>query len=202
MADIQQQPVVVAIGASAGGVEALTEVVAGLPPDLACSVLVTLHLPAGALSDLAHILDRSGPLPARPAVDGAPLEPGTITVAVPNRHLTVQDHRIVLSDEPGDGGHRPSIDKLFSSVAADYGPRSIGVVLSGVLDDGKLGLIAIRSDGGTTVVQQPSDALFPAMPVHAIEAGVVDHQVTARGVGALLVDLTNPELSRLRENNG
>jgi two-component system chemotaxis response regulator CheB len=180
---------VVAVGASAGGVEALTRFVAGLPPDLPYAVLVTLHLPAGSPSVLARILNRNGPLPVEPATDGAPLEPGTVRVAVPDRHLLAYDHRIALSQGPTENGHRPAINSLFRSVALSIGCRAVSVVLSGVLDDGTLGSAAIRSRGGTTIAQSPSDALFPAMPLAAIEAGVVDHQVEAGEVGALLVRL-------------
>jgi two-component system chemotaxis response regulator CheB len=180
---------VVAVGASAGGVEALTHFVAGLPPDLPYAVLVVLHVPAGAPSVLASILDRKGPLPAAPAIDGAPLEPGTIRVAVPNRHLLVYDHRIALSAGPTENGHRPAINSLFRSVAMSFGQRAVCVVLSGVLDDGTLGCAAIRSRGGTTIAQSRGDALFPAMPLNAIEAGVVDHEVVAAEVGGLLKQL-------------
>src|SRR5438309_7018145 len=138
-------PNVVAVGASAGGVEALTRFAAGLPADLPYAVLVTLHLPSGAPSVLARILDRNGPLPAEPAIDGVPLEPGTIRVAVPDRHLLVYDHRIVLSQGPTEDGHRPAINALFRSVALSIGRRAVSVLLSGVLDDGALGSAAIRS---------------------------------------------------------
>jgi two-component system, chemotaxis family, protein-glutamate methylesterase/glutaminase len=186
MAVQNNTPNVVAVGASAGGVEALTSFAAGLPPELPYAVLVALHMPPEAPSVLARILDRSGPLPAAEAVDGAPLEPSTIQVAVPNRHLLLHDHRIVLSEGPTENGHRPAINALFRSVALVYGRRAIGVLLSGVLDDGTLGSAAIRSQGGTTIAQSPTDALFPAMPLNAIEAGVIDHEAAAIEVGGLL----------------
>lgn len=182
---------VVAVGASAGGVEALTHFAAGLPPDLPYAVLVVLHMPAGAPSVLARILDRNGPLPAAQAVNGEPLEPGTIRVSVPNLHLLVDDHRIALSEGPTENGHRPAINALFRSVALSYGPRAVGVLLSGVLDDGTLGSAAIRSRGGTIIAQSPREALFPAMPLNAIEAGVVDHEVAASDVGGLLKQLAD-----------
>ena len=184
---------VVAVGASAGGVEALTHFAAGLPPDLPYALLVALHMPAGVPSVLARILDRNGPLPARQATDGAPLEAGTIYVSVPNRHLLVHESRIVLSKGPTENGHRPAINALFRSVALTYGERAVGVLLSGVLDDGLLGLAAIRSRGGTTIAQSPSDALFPALPQNAIDAGVVDHDMPASEVGGLLKQLADRE---------
>jgi two-component system, chemotaxis family, protein-glutamate methylesterase/glutaminase len=185
---------VVAVGASAGGVEALTHFAAGLPPDLPYALLVALHMPAGVPSVLARILDRNGPLRARQATDGVPLEAGTIDVSVPNRHLIVHDDRIVLSEGPTENGHRPAINALFRSVALAYGERAVGVLLSGVLDDGLLGLAAIRSRGGTTIAQSPSDALFPALPQNAINAGVVDHDMPAIEVGGLLKQLADREL--------
>lgn len=184
---------VVAVGASAGGVEALTHLVAGLPPDLPYAVLVVLHMPAGAPSVLARILDRNGPLAAAQAVDGAHLEPGTIRVAVPNHHLLVNDHRIALSEGPTENGHRPAINSLFRSVALAFGQRAVSVLLSGVLDDGTLGSAAIQSRGGTTIAQSRADALFPAMPLNAIDAGVVDYEVAAFEVGGLLKQLADRE---------
>ncbi|ORX05537.1 chemotaxis protein CheB [Mycolicibacillus trivialis] len=177
---------VVAVGASAGGVEALSSFVAGLPADLPHAVLVVLHLPIGAASVLARILDRRGPLRARAAVHGAPLQPGVIDVAVPGYHLLVDDGRLVLTDGPTENGHRPAVNALFRSVALAYGPRAVGILLSGVLDDGVHGLGAIHARGGTTVAQSPHDALFADMPHNAIRAGVVDHQLAAAEMGELL----------------
>ncbi|KUI09205.1 protein-glutamate methylesterase [Mycobacterium lehmannii] len=185
---------VVVVGASAGGVEALTQLAANLPEDLPYAVLVTLHMPASAPSVLARIIDRAGPLSAMTATDGEALKPGQIHVAVPDRHLLVYDHRVMLSEGPTENGHRPAINALFRSAALHYGPRSIGVVLSGVLDDGVLGAAAIRSRGGITVVQDPDDALFPGMPHNALRAGAVDHRAPAREIGALLSRLSERDI--------
>jgi two-component system, chemotaxis family, protein-glutamate methylesterase/glutaminase len=185
---------VVAIGASAGGVEALIAAAASLPRELPCAVLVVLHLPAGGPSVLARIIDRSGPLPAVPAVHGAPLEAGRIYVAVPDHHLLVRDHRVMLSEGPTENSHRPAINALFRSVALSAGQRAIGVLLSGVLDDGVLGSAAIRARGGTTVAQEPTNALFPAMPLNALQAGVIDHEVAAADLGSLLMRLADREI--------
>lgn len=185
---------VVAIGASAGGVEALSNLAAGLSPDVPYAYLVTLHVPAGAPSILARIIDRSGPLPAIAAEHGTRLEPGHIYVSRPDHHLLAADHRVVLSQGPTENGHRPAINALFRSVALAFGPRAIGVLLSGVLDDGVLGLAAIRSRGGTTIGQLPDDAVFPAMPTNAANAGVLDHQAAAADIGALLKELSHREI--------
>ncbi|BBX46254.1 chemotaxis protein CheB [Mycobacterium cookii] len=189
-------PEVVAVGASAGGVEALKCFAAGLPPGLPYAVLVVLHMPINAPSVLARILDRSGPLPATDAVHGEPLAPGTIRVAVPNRHLLVDGDRTVLSEGPTENGQRPAINALFRSVASACGHRAIGVLLSGVLDDGTSGLAAIRSRHGTTIAQLPDEALFPAMPRNAIDAGVIDHQTSAGKMGQLLMELAERDSSQ------
>lgn len=185
---------VVAVGASAGGVEALSRLAAGLSADLPYAYLVVLHFPAGAPSILARILDRSGPLPAVTAEDGAPLEPGRIYVSRPDRHLLVADHRVVLSQGPTENGHRPAINALFRSVAVAFGPRAVGVLLSGMLDDGVLGLGAIRSRGGTTIGQAPEDALFAALPTNARDAGVLDRLAAASEIGAVLKELAQKEI--------
>jgi two-component system chemotaxis response regulator CheB len=193
MADANGPLNVVAVGASAGGVEALTKFAAGLAPDLPYAVLVVLHMPAGAPSLLARIIDRSGPLRAVPASNGTPLQSGTVYVAIPSYHLLVDQQRILLSEGPTENSYRPAINALFRSVALGFGPRAVGVLLSGVLDDGKLGLGAIRSRGGTTIAQSPSDALFSAMPLNAIQAGVVDYELAATDIGGLLEQLADRE---------
>lgn len=160
---------VVVIGASAGGVEALRTVVAGLPPDLPAAVVVVLHVPRNSPGMLAGILDRAGPLPAAPAEHGSVLRPGAVHVAPPDHHVLVNDGRLVLSTGPTENGHRPAVDPLFRSAALARGPAATGVVLSGTRDDGAAGLVSLVEHGGTAVVQDPEDALFAAMPRHALE---------------------------------
>jgi two-component system, chemotaxis family, protein-glutamate methylesterase/glutaminase len=194
-ADVDTSPRgVVVVGASAGGVEALTQFVAGLPADLPFPIAVVLHMPPDAPSVLAKILDRSGPLRAVPASDGAVLEEGVIHVGVPDRHLLIADRRAALTEGPTENGYRPAINGLFRSAALSFGPHAIGVVLSGVLDDGVLGATAIKAMGGVTIVQHPEDALYPAMPINTIRAGVVDHQAAACDVGTLLAKLADREI--------
>jgi two-component system chemotaxis response regulator CheB len=180
---------VVGFGASAGGVEALSKVAAGLNPALGYAYLMVLHLPTRSPSILARIIDRSGPLPAVNAEGGATLEPGHIYVCTPDRHLMVEDNRVVVSRGPTENGHRPAINTLFRSIALEFGPRGVGVLLSGVLDDGIAGLAMIRSRGGITIGQLPEDALFPALPTNARKAGVLDHQAAAGDMGTLLTTL-------------
>ncbi|WP_082955900.1 chemotaxis protein CheB [Mycobacterium sp. E3339] len=182
---------VVAIGASAGGIEALCELAAGMPAELPFAVMIVIHMSRGTPSRLAEIIDRSGPMPAVAAVDGAPLEAGRIYTAVTDRHLLARADHVVLWDGPLEYGRRPAIDILFRSVASDYGPQAIGVLMSGMLDDGVAGLRAIKAAGGTTVVQEPSDALFPDLPTNALRAGVVDHTAAATDIGGLIARLAH-----------
>lgn len=185
---------VVAIGASAGGIEALSELAAAMPPGFPYAVMIVIHMSRGAPSLLAQIINRSGPLPAVAATDGAVLEAGRIYAAVPDHHLLARDHRVAMSDGPWESGRRPGIDALFRSVALDYGPRAIGVLMSGLLDDGVAGLRAIKAKGGVTVVQEPTDALFPDLPKNALKADVADHTATAKEIGELLAELADREI--------
>lgn len=160
---------VVVIGASAGGVEALRTVVGGLPVDLPAAVVVVLHVPRNSPGMLADILDRAGPLPVAVAEHGSVLRAGAVHVAPPDHHVLVSDGRLVLSTGPTENGHRPAVDPLFRSAALARGPAAIGVVLSGTRDDGAAGLVSLVEHGGTAVVQDPQEALFAAMPRHALE---------------------------------
>jgi two-component system, chemotaxis family, protein-glutamate methylesterase/glutaminase len=176
----------VVVGASAGGVEALRALVAGLPADFPASLLVVLHMPAGGTSALPAILERAGPVPAAAAVDGQPLIRGEIRTARPNHHLLVLDGRTRLVHGPTENGHRPAIDALFRSAARDQGTKVIGVLLSGVLDDGAAGLSAIAARGGLTIVQDPADALYPSMPASALRHLQPDHVLPAGQIGTVL----------------
>jgi two-component system, chemotaxis family, protein-glutamate methylesterase/glutaminase len=185
---------VIAVGASAGGIEALRAFVAGLPADYPGAVLVVLHMPRDAPSALPGILDRSGPLPAATAVDGEPLLPGRIYVAPNDHHLLVLDEHIRLTREPAENGHRPAVDALFRSVARVFGPRAVGVVLSGSQDDGAAGLTSIVRQGGLAVVQDPADALYPWMPYAALAQIRADHVGPAAGLGSLIAMITAADL--------
>jgi two-component system, chemotaxis family, protein-glutamate methylesterase/glutaminase len=184
----------VVVGASAGGIEALRELLGGLPPDLPATVLVVLHIPATANSALPAILGRVSQLPVVPAHDGHPLKPGQIMVAVPDRHLLVIDDRVVLSRGPRENGHRPAVDVLFRSAARSAGPRVVSIMLSGALDDGTAGMIAVRARGGVGIAQEPAEALYPSMPQHAIEVARADHVVRVGDMGALLTELLAEEV--------
>jgi two-component system chemotaxis response regulator CheB len=182
---------IVVIGASAGGVEALTHLVRDLPADLPAALFVVLHFPARATSLLPEILSRKGALPAHHARDREPITPGRIYVAPPNNHLLLRNGIVRVVPGPRENGHRPAIDPLFRSAARIYGPRTVGVVLSGALDDGAAGLVAIKSRGGKAVVQDPEDALYPGMPESAIGHAHVDHVLPVAGMSALLTELAH-----------
>jgi two-component system chemotaxis response regulator CheB len=180
---------VVVVGASAGGVEALRALAGSLPRDLAAPVIVVLHISRHAPSALPAILDRSGPLDAVSAEHGAPLRDGTIYVAPVDRHVLIADSHLHLSPGPTENGHRPAIDPLFRSAAAEFGPRAVGVVLSGTRDDGTAGLVAISEGGGTAFVQDPGDALYPGMPTSALEHVPAAGRYPADKLGVVLGEL-------------
>ena len=165
---------VVVAGASAGGVEALVALVSSLPADFPFALLVVLHVAPTGTSVLASILDRAGRLPAESAIDGDRLHPGRVYVAPPDCHLVVEDGSLRLSQAPRENGHRPAIDPTMRTAAAAFDGRAIGIVLSGSRDDGTAGMIAIKDHGGLTIVQDPDEALYPAMPRSAMSHVAVD----------------------------
>ncbi len=194
---------IIVIGASAGGLEALTQVVRGLPPGFPAAVFVVCHFPAAGSSRLPEILSRRGPLLAHHARDGEPVLPGQIYVAPPDFHLLLRPGSVQLTHDPRENRHRPAIDPLFRSAARAYGPRVIGVVLSGALSDGTAGLLAVRAAGGLAVVQDPRDALAPGMPASARTVAGADHVATAAALAPLLTDLVRqpaPEARTMTED--
>ncbi|NMO90699.1 chemotaxis protein CheB [Actinomycetospora sp. TBRC 11914] len=185
---------VVGIGASAGGIEALFELVAGLDTGLDAAVLVVVHQAADGPTVLAELLDRRCPLTVTTARDGEPLTPGAVVVAPPNAHLQVADGHVVLSNGPKENGHRPGIDPLFRSLAFAAGPGATGVVLSGMLDDGAAGLLDIVRHGGTAVVQDTADALYDAMPAAALDQVPGAVVRSARDIGPVLAEIAGRPL--------
>jgi two-component system chemotaxis response regulator CheB len=180
---------IVVVGASAGGVEALSELVHLLPRDLPAALFVVLHITPDHTSTLPLILGRKGALPAAHAEDGEKIHPSRIYVAPPDRHLLVKRGYVRVTLGPRENGHRPAIDPLFRTPARAYGPRVVGVVLSGSLDDGTAGLVAIKQQGGVTLVQDPESALYSGMPRSAIESGVVDAVLPLPQIARRLIDL-------------
>lgn len=181
---------IIVIGTSAGGVEALQKLLANLPDDFPAAVFIVLHTSPNSPNVLAGILDAAGPLPAAFSLHGQRIEPGRVYVAPPDHHLIIVPGSVELSRGPKENRFRPAVDPLFRSAAQTYGPRVIGVVLTGGLDDGTNGLWTVKQLGGTAVVQDPSEALAPSMPLSAIRHVNVDHTVRIAELAPLLVHLT------------
>lgn len=187
---------VVALAASAGGLQALIAVLSRLPGDLPAAMLVVQHLDPRYPSHLADILSRQTALPVKPAEDGEHLRLGQVYVAPPNRHLLVTtDGAVNLTESELVHFVRPSADLMFESVAACYKDRAIAVVVSGSGSDGAMGVRAIKSMGGTVVVQDPESAEFSGMPKAAVETGVADHVLSLESIGPALVRLVVGEAS-------
>ena len=185
MSDSQLNPLpVVVIGGSAGALEPLREVVAGLPPDLPAAVLVVIHCPPDAPSYLPQILQSVSALPVRQARHEEALELGRIYLAVPNRHLLVGRDQVRLSLGPRENRSRPSVDVLFRSAAYTHEASVIGVLLSGMLGDGTSGLWTIKRLGGRAIVQHPEEALYPGMPLSALQNVEVDAVLPASEIAA------------------
>jgi two-component system, chemotaxis family, protein-glutamate methylesterase/glutaminase len=182
---------ILAIGTSAGGVEALVHLARELPADLPACVLVTIHMSRRHKSALDEILSSAGSLPARFAKDGDHPRKQQIFIAPPDRHLLVEDNRIRLGVGPRENNSRPSIDAMLRSVALCCGGRTVGVVLTGTLGDGASGLWAVRTCGGLAVVQDPRDAAFSEMPQRALERAGPDHVASLSDMPRLLASLVH-----------
>ncbi|HEY3700057.1 MAG TPA: chemotaxis protein CheB [Spongiibacteraceae bacterium] len=180
---------IIVIAASAGGVETLRRLVELLPKNLSASVFITLHVSRMGTSVMPSILSRAGAMPACHPIEGAAIQRGMIYVAPPDHHLLLRAQSIHLSHGPKENGTRPAADPMFRSAARMFGGRVIGVVLSGMLDDGSAGLEAIKARSGITIAQDPATALFPDMPKNAIARGVVDHIAPIDELAPLLVQL-------------
>jgi two-component system chemotaxis response regulator CheB len=175
---------IVAIGGSAGGVEALRALAANLAPDLPAAVLVVLHQPSSVRSELHSVLRSVTELPVSVAQHGEHPEPGHVYVSTPDRHLILKGGVLQLTSGPRECHVRPAIDVLFRSVSVALGSRCAGVVLSGLLDDGTAGLWAIKDQGGQAFVQDPDDALHTSIPTSAIQHVQVDGIHPAHALGA------------------
>jgi two-component system chemotaxis response regulator CheB len=184
--DILANKDIVVIGASAGGMEALQRLVCALPAGLPAAVFVVWHLSPGAKTILPIVLSKAGPLPAVHPRDGDPIENGRIYVAPNDHHMLLEKGYIRVARGPKENRFRPAVDPLFRSAAYIYGPRVIGVVLTGALDDGTAGLWTIKMRGGTAVVQEPSEAPIRSMPLSALDNVEVDHKLPAAQIGRLL----------------
>jgi two-component system chemotaxis response regulator CheB len=180
----------IVIGASAGGIEALQEILSGFPRDFGASILIVVHT-AARDGHLAEVLGRSSHMMATTAEDGKHIVAGQIYVAPPDHHLMVADSRMVLTRGPKVNRHRPAIDPLFESAAKVFRKRLVGVVLTGYLDDGTAGLALVKANGGISVVQDPNQAFAPNMPRSALRNVSVDYCLSASEIAPLLIQLVD-----------
>jgi two-component system, chemotaxis family, protein-glutamate methylesterase/glutaminase len=182
---------IIVIGASAGGVQALTSLVNDLPKDLPAAVFIVLHIPATGPSFLPVILARESKLPVAHAINDEPITRGKVYVAPSDHHLLIEGNQVKLVRGPKENLHRPSIDALFRSAARWAGPSVIGVILTGARDDGKVGMRAIKRCGGIAIVQDPSEAPFPSMPMSVMLDIKVDYSLPLREIAPLLDTLSH-----------
>ncbi|MGI8419293.1 MAG: chemotaxis protein CheB [Candidatus Levyibacteriota bacterium] len=181
----------VVIGASAGGLDALSEMVKNLQKGLDVAYCIVLHLSRIGSGDfVVYRLSQATSLPCSLVVDGAPIIKDAIYIARPNQHALVKDNKFILGAGPEENRYRPSIDVLFRSAAVSYSSHSIGIILSGMLDDGTSGMWAIKRSGGTCVVQDPNQAEYPDMPLSVINNMEVDHVATLQDLGPLIAEIT------------
>jgi two-component system chemotaxis response regulator CheB len=185
-----QPSVIVTVGASAGGLPVLKQLVRTIPSEFDGAIFIVMHISPDARSYLPELLSPHTSLPVTRAEDGEPIVGGHIYVARPDLHLLVDRKKIGLRNGPKENRFRPSIDALFRSAAYTYQSKAIGVVLSGALDDGTSGLWAIKRMGGTAIVQHPEEAEFDSMPLSALTHVDIDHCVRVAELGPLLVELT------------
>lgn len=182
---------VIVVGASAGGITALSEFVSQLQPDMDAAVFIVMHLSRTSISDL--LLLRLKPvtlLICEVASEGTSIQKGCIYIASPNLHLLVKKDTIVLGCGPEENRWRPSIDVLFRSAAAAYSTRAIGVVLTGMLDDGTTGMLAIKRSGGTCIVQDPNEAEYPDMPLSVLNNMEVNYCISLADMGEVIYNIT------------
>lgn len=186
---------IILTGASAGGVDALRNLCAGLPSDIPAALFVVWHMPSHSLGMLPRMLQPVSRLPVSNAIADQSIVPGTITVAPPDQYPLLENERLRLTQGPRENRFRPAVDPLFRSAAISFGPRVIGVVLAGSLDDGTSGLWAMKDRGGVAVVQDPTDALFPDMSTSAIRNVAVDYTLPAHEMGELLFRLASEPIT-------
>lgn len=188
---------VIVIGSSAGGVIALKELVASLPPDFEVPIFIVQHIAPQVHSYLPDILNHSGSLKAKHPEDGEQIRNGHIYIAPPDHHLLIEEDHILVKKGPKENRFRPSVDALFRSAAYTYKNGVIGVILTGMLDDGTSGMWAINQMKGITIVQDPLDALYQSMPQNVLEHVNVDYIVPLAYIPELLIGLTTIEMEEI-----
>jgi two-component system chemotaxis response regulator CheB len=192
---------IVVIGASYGGVEAMQKLFANLPSTIPAAILTVLHIGPHP-SQFPDLLNDCSGLPARHARHGEPIRAGNIYVAPPDHHLLVRRSHVVLSRGPRVNWARPAVDPLFRSAAKTFGAGVVGIVLTGRLNDGTAGLYEVKRHGGITIVQDPSDALCPAMPASALKHVEVDHCIPLGSMPRILFQVCKDIASRSKDLSG
>jgi two-component system chemotaxis response regulator CheB len=180
---------IITIGGSAGCLDPLTTIVRSLPRDFSGTILVVIHISPDYISVLDEVLARAGKLPASQPTDHELVRPGHIYVARPDHHLTLEDGRVRVQKGPRENRHRPAIDPLFRTAAREYGARVIAILLSGMMDDGSAGVLAVRSRGGIAIVQDPDEAKWDQMPRRALRYGGADFILSAEKIGPKVLTL-------------
>jgi two-component system, chemotaxis family, protein-glutamate methylesterase/glutaminase len=187
---------IVVVGASAGGIDPIKVMLAGLPADLPAALFVVVHVAPQSPGYLPVIFSQAGSLPAKLAADGEAFQRGNVYVAAPDRHLILTPNgRLETPKGPRENRVRPAVDPLFRSAALGYGGRVIGIVLSGGLDDGTAGLRSIKMCGGTTIVQDPADALVESMPVSALRNVTIDYCEAVEDLAPLITRLVSTKVT-------
>ncbi|CAN5227081.1 chemotaxis protein CheB [soil metagenome] len=187
---------IIVVGTSAGGMNALIELVSKLTENIDAAFFIVMHLSRASISDfLVHRLQPHTSLKCEVASEDTAIKKGHIYVAAPNQHMLVKKNKIILGRGPEENRWRPSIDVLFRSAAAAYSTRVIGIVLTGSLDDGTTGMSAIKRSGGTCIVQDPNEAEYPDMPLSVLNNMEVDYCVTLHQMGDTIFEITqtNPQ---------
>lgn len=184
------------IGSSMGAIELLMKILKELPKDWPAALLIVHHISPDAPSILPEMLKAAARLTVLTAQTGQRITNGSVYVCPPDEHLLVQDDQILLSHGPRENRRRPAIDTMFRSAAVNFGPRAVGIILSGLLDDGADGLSAIKKCGGVTIIQDPKDALHPDMPYAAQEESKVDYSVPVIELPALIMKIAQEKAGK------
>ena len=188
----ESNPFIVTVGASAGGLNAIGEIVSQLPRDINAGIFVVLHLSKAAMSDiLLSRIQKNSALPCKIAEHREPIRKGQIYIAAPDTHLLVKEDSIVIGRGPAENRFRPSIDVLFRSAAASHAEKVIGIILTGFLNDGSVGMQAIKRSGGYCIVQDPNEAEYPDMPLAVLESIEVDNVLPLKKIGEAILERIN-----------
>ena len=190
---------IVVIGTSAGGLDVLDEIIGQLPTDFPASIFIVQHMAAeNTGAALLSRLGRHKAFGCKLAQNGEAFKPGKIYIAPADFHMLVKKTTLLVTKGARENRYRPAIDPLFRSAAVTHGPHVIGVVLTGMLDDGTVGLMAIQKCGGITVVQDPRDATYPGMPQSALDNLKIDYCLPAGEIGAVLEKITREHAGKFK----